>query len=147
MAKGEAVLGGEESAGMSITGHVPEKDGILACALVTEMVANTGKTVRELLGELFQKVGPIYTKREDVTVHEKMRERLDMVLAQPPDSFGGSRIVQVNQMDGCKLLMDDGSWFLLRPSGTEPIVRCYGEAKTFERLKQIMQAGHALLMG
>ncbi len=147
LAKGEAVLGGEESAGMSITGHVPEKDGILACALVTEMVANTGKTVRELLGELFQKVGPIYTKREDVTVHEKMRERLDMVLAQPPDSFGGSRIVQVNQMDGCKLLMDDGSWFLLRPSGTEPIVRCYGEAKTFERLKQIMQAGHALLMG
>jgi len=147
IAKGEAVLGGEESAGMSITGHVPEKDGILACALVTEMVANTGKTLRKLLEELFLRVGPIYTKREDVTVHENVRERLNTILVHPPDSFGGSEVAKVNKLDGCKFLMEDGSWYLLRPSGTEPIVRCYGEAKTPERLTHIMQAGRALLLG
>lgn len=147
LAKGEVVLGGEESAGMSIANHVPEKDGILACALVTEMVANTGKTLQKLLEELFLRVGAIYTKREDLTVHENMKERLDSILAHPPERFGESPVSEVNRLDGCKFLLEDGCWFLLRPSGTEPIVRCYGEAKTPERLSDIMQTGRSLLTG
>ncbi len=145
LAKGEVVMGGEESAGLSIQGHVPEKDGILACALVAEMVASTGKTIRELLVDLFQRVGAIYTSREDITVDEAVRVSLDNVLNSPPQSLADSEVVNVNRLDGCKLILADGSWFLLRPSGTEPIVRCYSEAKSEERLSQIAQAGKALL--
>ncbi|GJL55547.1 MAG: phosphoglucomutase [Nitrospirales bacterium] len=145
LAKGEVVMGGEESAGLSIQGHVPEKDGMLACALVVEMVAHTGKTLRELRDDLFQRVGTIYMAREDFRIDEGVRQSLHGILDHPPQSFSGADVVQVNRLDGCKLLFGDGSWFLLRQSGTEPIVRCYSEAKTEERLNQIVQAGRILL--
>ena len=145
LAKGEVMMGGEESAGMSITGHVPEKDGILACLLVSEMVARTGKSVKELQASLLEKTGPIYTKREDVTLHGAMQENLMKVQEHPPDTFAGQPIHSVNRMDGCKLIMADGSWFLFRPSGTEPLVRCYGEAFTKDRLQELMLAGRQLL--
>ena len=74
-----------------------------------------------------------------------MRNRLDKTLDKPPESFAGSGVTQVNRLDGCKLLLEDGSWFLLRPSGTEPIIRCYGEAKTQDRLDTVMAAGRDLL--
>ena len=117
---------------MSIAGHVPEKDGILACLLVAEMVARKGKGVKELLGNLLKKVGPLFTKREDVTLDETIQENLAKVQENPPDTFAGQPIQSVNRMDGCKFLMADGSWFLFRPSGTEPFVRCYGESPTQE---------------
>ena len=145
LAKREIVFGGEESAGMSIKGHVPEKDGILAGALVAEMVAFTGKTIQDSLKNLFQRVGPVSTTRKDLTITQLMREQIKQVIDHPPTSFAGAEVTQVNKLDGCKLLLADGGWFLLRPSGTEPIVRCYGEAKTPDRLKEIMQAGKDLL--
>ena len=145
LAKREIVFGGEESAGMSIKGHVPEKDGILAGALVAEMVAFTGKTIQDSLKNLFQRVGPVSTTRKDLPITQLMREQIKQVIDHPPTSFAGAEVTQVNKLDGCKLLLADGGWFLLRPSGTEPIVRCYGEAKTPDRLKEIMQAGKDLL--
>ncbi len=147
LAKGEVMMGGEESAGMSITGHVPEKDGILACLLVSEMVAKTGKGIKELLKDLIHRVGPLYTKREDVTLTEAMQENLTKVQDNPPEIFAEQRVQSVNRLDGCKLQLVDGSWFLLRPSGTEPLVRCYGEASTQERLQDLMVAGRQLLKG
>ena len=145
LAKGEVVMGGEESAGLSIQGHVPEKDGILACALVAEMVAHTGKSLRELLTDLFSRVGTLFTAREDITIDEGVRRTLDKIIDSPPPSFADADVTKINRLDGCKLLLSDGSWFLLRPSGTEPIVRCYSEANTEERLQQIVQAGRTLL--
>ncbi len=145
LAKGEIVFGGEESAGLSVKGHVPEKDGILAGALVAEMVAFTGKTIQELLKDLFERVGVLHSSREDLTISQDMQDQLKQVIDQPPTSFAGLQVIQVNKLDGCKLLLSDGGWFLLRPSGTEPIVRCYGEASSPERLKAIMQAGRELL--
>jgi alpha-D-glucose phosphate-specific phosphoglucomutase len=145
LAKGEVVFGGEESAGLSIKGHVPEKDGILAGALVAEMVAFTGKSIKELLADLFERIGTLYNRRTDLTIRESMQDQVKQVVEHPPDTFAGSEVVQVNKMDGCKLVLPDGGWFLIRPSGTEPIVRCYGEAKTPDRLEAIMQAGRGLL--
>ncbi len=147
LAKEEVMMGGEESAGMSIAGHVPEKDGILACLLVTEMVAKMGKSIKDLLADLFRRVGPLYSKRVDAQVTDPMRESLNRALEDPPTTFAGSRVVRVNKLDGCKLLLENGSWFLFRPSGTEPIVRCYGEANTPERLEQVMKAGRELFQG
>ena len=145
LAKGEIVFGGEESAGLSIKGHVPEKDGILAGALVAEMVAFTGKTIQALLEDLFNRVGVLYSSRQDLTIDESMQEQVKQIIDHPPTTFAGTEVTQVNKLDGCKLLLSDGGWYLIRPSGTEPIVRCYGEANTPERLKEIMQAGRELL--
>lgn len=147
LAKGKVMMGGEESAGMSITGHVPEKDGILACLLVAEMVARTGKSLKELVANLLERVGPLYSQREDVPLTETMQENLTKVQANPPEIFAGQTVQSVNRLDGCKLQMADGSWFLLRPSGTEPLVRCYGEAPSHERLQELIIAGRKLLNG
>lgn len=76
-----------------------------------------------------------------------MRESLARTLENPPSSLAGTSVREVNKIDGCKLLLTDGSWFLFRPSGTEPLVRCYGEAKTPEMLDMIMLAGRELLQG
>jgi alpha-D-glucose phosphate-specific phosphoglucomutase len=141
LAKGEIVFGGEESAGMSIKGHVPEKDGILAGALVAEMVAFTGKTIQDLLKDLFDRVGVLYSSRQDLTMSKHIQEQIKHVIDHPPTTFAGMEVTRVNKLDGCKWLFPDGSWYLIRPSGTEPIIRCYGEAKTPARLEEIMQAG------
>ncbi|MGB0910715.1 MAG: phosphoglucomutase/phosphomannomutase family protein [Nitrospirales bacterium] len=145
LAKGDVMMGGEESAGLSIQGHVPEKDGVLACALVAEMVAHTGKTIQELVSDLFSRVGTFFTAREDITINADLRKTLDGVLDCPPQSFANMDVSTITRVDGCKLILADGSWFLLRPSGTEPIVRCYSEAQSEERLQQIIQAGRTLL--
>jgi phosphoglucomutase len=145
LAKGEIVFGGEESAGLSIKGHVPEKDGILAGALVAEMVAFTGKTIQDLLKDLFERVGVLYSSREDLPINETMQGQVKQVIDDPPTTFAGLEVSRVNKLDGCKLLLADGSWYLIRSSGTEPLVRCYGEANTPERLEEIMQAGRELL--
>jgi len=145
LAKGEVVFGGEESAGMSIKGHVPEKDGMLAGALVAEMVAFTGKTIQDLLKDLFERVGAAFSKREDLASNEQVRTKINQVLERPPSAFAGVEVLHVNKMDGCKLILPEGAWYLIRLSGTEPIVRCYGEAKTPGRLAEIMKAGRELL--
>jgi phosphoglucomutase len=139
------VLGGEESAGLSVAGHVPDKDGILAGLLVAEMVARTGRSLAELTADLFRRVGAFHTRRVDLPVSPALRGRLDAVLRDPPPSFAGARVAGVSRLDGCKLLLDDGGWFLFRPSGTEPIVRCYGEARTPARLDALMEAGRRLV--
>jgi phosphoglucomutase len=145
LAKGEVVFGGEESAGMSIKGHVPEKDGILACALIAEMVAFTGQTIQELLKGLFERVGAAFTTRQDLPTSEHLGAQVKQVLDHPPSTFAGVDVIHVNKLDGCKLILPDGAWYLIRLSGTESIVRCHGEAKTPERLEEIMQAGRELL--
>lgn len=145
LAKKAIQMGGEESAGMSIQGHVPEKDGILACLLVTEMIARTKKTLRELTKELFDRVGPVFSYREDQTLTETTRENLLKIQQSPPSRLAGKSIQHVNTLDGCKFLLEDGSWFLFRPSGTEPLVRCYAEASTRQELEALMLAGQQCL--
>lgn len=145
LAKGEVVFGGEESAGMSIKGHVPEADGILAGALVAEMVAFTGQTIQELLKDLFDRVGATFTTRQDLPMSDHLKTQVKQVLEHPPSEFAGAEVIRVNKLDGCKLILPDDAWYLIRLSGTESLVRCYGEAKTPERLEEIMQAGRELL--
>ena len=145
LAKDEIRLGGEESAGLSIQGHVPEKDGILACLLVTEMIARTKKTLGELREDLFSRVGPTFSSRHDQTLTDTMQENLLKVQKSPPGDLAGKSVQQVNTLDGCKLVLEDGSWFLFRPSGTEPLARCYAEASTREEMEALMAAGQTLV--
>ena len=140
------LIGGEESAGLSICGHVPEKDGILACLLVAEMVAVEKRTLRELLDDLYARVGEIYTKRINIRLSPELESVLPEKLLNPPAEIGGKQIKEIIKIDGNKFLFDDGSWMLFRKSGTEPVVRLYGEAGNSERLAEVMKQGEAFIL-
>jgi len=139
---GKIILGGEESAGLSIRGHYPEKDGILAALLVVESVARTGASVSEGLEHLYAQDGRLWSGRIGIALTESARRRLQEKLqAGPPADFFGRRPIEVNRMDGLKLLFEDGSWLLLRLSGTEPVARCYAEATSEADLEVLLEQG------
>jgi alpha-D-glucose phosphate-specific phosphoglucomutase len=140
------IIGGEESAGLSIKGHVPEKDGILACFLVAEMVAREGKPVGQLLEELYQRVGRFITKRENITLSPELEEAFPAKLSAIPSVVADAAVADVVRIDGTKIILADGSWLLFRKSGTEPVVRLYGEAATPERLAAVMAAGREIIL-
>jgi phosphoglucomutase len=141
------IIGGEESAGLSIKGHVPEKDGILACFLVAEMVAREGKSVSQLLKELYAKVGCYLTKRDNIKLSPQLEAAYKGKVASVPAEIAGAKVKDVVTIDGVKLILEDGSWILFRKSGTEPVVRLYGEASSGERLNQVMIAGREFILG
>jgi phosphoglucomutase len=138
-------LGGEESAGMSMYRHLPEKDGILACLLVAEMVGRTGKNLNELVGAMYQEFGFFYSKRVDLKLTPSLKESLATKLANPPASLDGLKVREVNTIDGVKLIFDDSTWLLFRLSGTEPVARVYAEACSPKDLKHVLDAGRKLV--
>ncbi|HEY8461452.1 MAG TPA: phosphoglucomutase/phosphomannomutase family protein [Blastocatellia bacterium] len=141
------IMGGEESAGLTVKGHFPEKDGILACLLVTEMVASRKASLGEMLEELFRKDGALYSDRVGIKLTAEVKDRLQKRLSSdPPNSIGGRRIADVNRMDGVKYVFDDGSWILLRMSGTEPLVRCYAETNTKKDLEVLIETGSKFVL-
>jgi len=134
------VMGGEESAGMSIRGHVPEKDGILAGLLCCEMVARYKKSLGEQLKDLFVKVGSFYPHRDNFMLTAEVKETFTKKSQSAPAEFAGRKVVSVVRTDGLKLVLDDGSWVCYRLSGTEPVVRAYTEAASETELKQLQAA-------
>lgn len=133
-------IGGEESAGLSIRHHVPEKDGVLAGLLCCEMVARRGKPLGRQLKELFVKVGSFYPQRENFTLTAEVKAKFTKKIEQEPRDFSGHKIKEVVRTDGLKLVFDDGSWVCYRLSGTEPVVRAYSEAGSKEALAKLGQA-------
>ncbi len=141
------VLGGEESAGLSIYRHVPEKDGILACLLTAEMVAHRGEPLRAQLDALFRKVGGYYPERVNLRLTDEVKARFAERVKQDPASFAGRKVKQIVRLDGLKLVLDDGSWALFRLSGTEPVVRVYAEARRAEELPALIEEGKKFVFG
>ena len=145
IAKETIVLGGEESGGLSVKGHVPVKDGILACLLAAELVASRGGArLRTLLQELYAEVGTFVTKRVSYRLEPSEVETLQERLEQPPGNVAGLAVIEVKRLDGVKLIVEDGSWLLFRLPGTEPEVQLYAEAATEERLDRLMTAAEVL---
>ena len=140
-------IGGEESAGLSIRGHLPEKDGILACLLVAEMVAARNVSLREMLAKVYSQVGPVASGRLGVTLTPELQQSLAGKLSVATDEFAGHRVASVNRVDGAKFILDDGSWILMRPSGTEPLVRIYAEASNEQELEVLLESGHKYILG
>ena len=134
-------LGGEESAGMSMYRHLPEKDGILACLLVAEMVARTGKKIGQLVDEMHEEFGYFYSKRVDLKLTPQLKESLAQKLANPPSKLNGYTVRDVNTTDGVKLIFDESTWLLFRLSGTEPVARVYAEACSPKDLKHVLDTG------
>ena len=143
---GKILIGGEESAGLSIRGHVPEKDGILACLLVAEMVAAEKKTLAELLADLYRRVGEFHTRRINIRLSPQLENALPGKLESPPEEIAGRKIDKLVRIDGNKFLFKDGTWLLFRKSGTEPVVRLYAEAGSAAELEALIDAGREFIL-
>ncbi len=133
-------IGGEESAGLSIRHHVPEKDGIIAGLLCCEAVAVRGKSLQEQLRGLFGEVGSFYPKRENFRLTPEVKEQFTKKLKSEPREFAGRKVAEVVRADGLKLVMSDGSWVCYRLSGTEPVVRVYSEEPSESDLERLSAA-------
>jgi phosphoglucomutase len=140
-------LGGEESAGLSIRGHYPEKDGILACLLVAEMAATRKTPLSEMLEQVYSKVGKIVSGRIGVELTPELKHGLASKLAEDPSEFAGHHVASSNRIDGAKFILEDGSWILMRPSGTEPLVRVYAEASNEQELEVLLESGRKYILG
>ncbi|HPZ43189.1 MAG TPA: phosphoglucomutase/phosphomannomutase family protein [Bacillota bacterium] len=139
MEKG-AVLGGEESGGLSIKGHIPEKDGLLAGLLAAELVAVYGTSLTELLDRVGGEFGRVYSRRLDVRTSYAEKERvLGLLKDFAPGTLGGRKVTGRNTLDGVKLLLEGGAWVLIRPSGTESLFRIYVEAASLEDVQSIQK--------
>ncbi|WP_269320132.1 phosphoglucomutase/phosphomannomutase family protein [Brevibacillus thermoruber] len=138
-AAGDVLIGGEESGGASILGHIPEKDGILINLLLAEMCAWEKKGIDQILQEVCDEFGELFSTRLDIRLSEKDRW-MQQMLAVPPGQVGPFAVREINRMDGIKLLLDGGHWVLIRPSGTEPLIRIYCEAANAAALEKIREA-------
>ena len=137
-------LGGEESAGMSIRGHLPEKDGILACLLVAEMIAARQASLQDQVRDLFRRVGrEFWPLRLNLHLSEDAQGKLPQRLKSGFKDFAGRRVAKENRLDGLKLVFEDGDWVLMRPSGTEPVVRIYTEAASVEASHELAERARA----
>jgi phosphoglucomutase len=139
-------IGGEESAGMTIRGHVPEKDGVIAGLLVAEMVATRGKSVGTQLKELFAKVGSFYPVRENFRLTPEVKAAFTEKLKTDPTELSGRKVAKVVRTDGLKLIFEDGSWVCYRLSGTEPVVRAYTEARSEHDMEALKSAAEKFVL-
>lgn len=142
----EIILGGEESAGLSIRGHYPEKDGILACLLAAEAVAERQTNLTEQLNAMYLRDGKLESGRIGVKLTQDVSARLKEKLAQEPSEIDGRKIETINRLDGVKFLFENNAWMLMRPSGTEPMVRIYAESEDQKDLESLLEAGRNYLM-
>jgi phosphoglucomutase len=142
--EGKIALGGEESAGMTIHGHLPEKDGILACLLVAEMIAARQASLADQLRDLFRRVGAeFWPVRENLHLPAEAQAELPKRLLENFTKFAGHKVAKTDRTDGLQLIFDDGSWILMRPSGTEPVVRIYTEAAKLTAAKKLAEEARA----
>jgi alpha-D-glucose phosphate-specific phosphoglucomutase len=141
----DVLIGGEESGGISIKGHIPEGDGVLMGMLLAEMVARSGKSPEELLNEVMTEIGPFYYARNDFHVRPFHKSSLvESLVSLAPAEMAGIPVASVNTRDGVKYLLADSSWLLIRPSGTEPVLRVYAEAHSADTVESLLSQGRAL---
>ena len=139
------IVGGEESGGLSVKGHVPEKDGILACLLMAELVATERKSLGEILKSLEKQTGEFHTDRINVSIPPDKKEALLKKLAAGLDKIGPFKVEKFITTDGYKFLLPNREWVAFRASGTEPLIRCYIEAKSAAQLKKLAAVCRKLL--
>ena len=140
------VMGGEESGGITIMGHIPEGDGVLMGLLLLEVMAEAGASLHELVEDLLTRYGPAQYARTDIKLkHPVAKSAMVKMLvdAAPPD-IAGVMVEDVQTTDGVKYYLDDGSWLLIRPSGTEPVLRVYAEAPSDERVRALLDFGEEM---
>ena len=142
----DILIGGEESGGFGIRGHLPERDGLLSALLLAELMVAEGKGIGDLVDELIALAGPAVYRRRDYHLRPALAQQLSERLAQaPPERLAGSRVLRVEDLDGRKFWLKDGAWVLIRPSGTEPLLRVYVEARSAAEVEALHAAAGELI--
>lgn len=148
MVKEDVLLGGEESGGIAIKGHIPERDGIWMGLVIWEFMAKSGKSLNELIQEVYEITGPFAFERVDLHLDETVKQKIIANCEQGAyKSFGNYKIQRVEDLDGWKYFLDDETWVMIRPSGTEPVLRTYAEASSREEASRILDAVKTVLLG
>lgn len=139
----DILIGGEESGGISFKGHIPEGDGPAMGLLLIEMVAAAKKSLHEMVNDLLEDVGPAFYERSDLRLNRPVAkaEMTDLLTKQAPAEIGGEKVAEVSARDGIKYILTDDSWLLIRPSGTEPVLRVYAEGRSQEMVKALLGYG------
>ncbi len=147
MMKEDVLIGGEESGGISFKGHIPEGDGILMGLLLTEIVAESKTSLYELIQNLLEDVGPAYYERTDLRMrHPVSKNQMTQILQdEAPAQIGGEAVVEISNRDGVKYILADDSWLLIRPSGTEPVLRLYAEGRSQAMVKALLNFGNHIV--
>jgi len=141
----DILMGGEESGGLGVKGHIPERDGILMGLLLLESIAITGKGLRQQLNETMDEIGYFYYRRLDLQIEQKAKEKLIARLTSGGlKEIAGSAVESTNFSDGFKFIFSGGSWLLIRPSGTEPVLRLYSEAASLSDVERFLAAGREI---
>ena len=141
MIETDALIAGEESGGFAFRGHLPERDGILSGLYILDLMARRGKSLPELLEEVFAKVGPHYYDRVDITMTPAERDRIAGLLTTlEPSTIDGLRVTGYDRTDGLRFLLEGGAWALIRLSGTEPLMRIYTEVREGEQVQSVLEA-------
>jgi phosphomannomutase len=147
MLREDILIGAEESGGIGVKGHIPERDGILNCLLLLEAVIASGKTPSEMVSEMHREFGEFYFDRRDLHCEvERGQDLVARLASQPPAAVAGHSVSGVETMDGTKLLFEDESWLLFRQSGTEPALRVYSEATAVAKVKLLLDEGEKLAL-
>lgn len=147
MEKGGVMIGGEESGGIGLPDHVKERDGLLMALLLTECMAQSGKDLGAIIDEMLADIGRLEFARRGLSITDEQmaRFRAETVPAYTADEIAGKRVLDVDRRDGVKLLLEGDAWVMMRPSGTEPLVRIYAEAATTDEVNELLDAAEAMV--
>jgi phosphomannomutase len=140
MVQEDVLIGGEESGGIAVKGHIPERDGIWMGLIIWEFMAKSGKTLDELIEEVYELIGEFKFERNDLHITEELKHRIIQNCKENKFlSFGSYKVKDLQTTDGFKYFFDDERWLMIRPSGTEPVLRNYAEAPTLDEVRQILK--------
>ena len=147
MEKGGVMIGGEESGGIGLPDHVKERDGLLMALLLTECIAQSGKDLGAIIDEMLADIGRLEFARRGLSITDEQmaRFRAETVPTYTADEIAGKRVLDVDRRDGVKLLLEGDAWVMMRPSGTEPLVRIYAEAATTDEVNELLDAAEAVV--
>jgi phosphomannomutase len=148
MLKENVIVGGEESGGIAIAGHIPERDGIWVGLTLFEYMAKTGKTIEELIAEIYTLVGSFAFERSDLKLEESLKQQIiKNCKSGKYTHFGEYKVARLDDLDGWKYYFENGDWFMIRASGTEPVLRTYAESSNQENAFKLLEAGRKTLLG
>jgi phosphomannomutase len=148
MIKEDVLIGGEESGGIAIKGHIPERDGVWMGLVIFEFMAKTGKSLRELIDEVYAITGPFAFERNDLHIKEELKnEIVQKCKDEKFSSFGPHKVQRTEDLDGWKYFLNEDEWIMIRASGTEPVLRTYAESNSKENALNILQDVKKELLG
>ena len=149
MEKGGVMIGGEESGGIGLPNHVKERDGLLMALLLTECMAQSGRDLGTLIDDMLADIGRLEFARRGLSITPEQMERFraETVPSYTADEVAGKRVIGVDRRDGVKLLLEGDAWVMMRPSGTEPLVRIYAEAAATDEVSELLDAAEAVVVG